>query len=622
MRSPETLALASLLLIACGVASESTDSADHAVGTARNLIDLRADTNRDGVVSFTDPSDDKDEETWTDDHGAVFLANIDDDTKACPTNVDDIALAKCNDAADEVVNGADDALDLARLKTKPWPDAPAGTTANLSFTVPGSVRLFKVKGDSFEVIPPGYALSAEEIRGGMELAIEGKDIVRDPTKWDGFVDVSIAVQAGEQSDTDTVRMRVAPVVASNHLDTAVSTIASAVPDRNNPSMQDPGNAAMVAGLDAASQAAGVAPPRLFQTYDRWTQDFFEPGYMTMPGPNGTQRTIRVNLRSANVSIQYRPDGTPFIDPRNPLRVAGRIVFLLRGKDSAGVQAFDLARVSDPQDNDSLNSFGNMETIPPYTFGGKRFPVGRILRGSVEHADPAFTKMLAAQRVQAPVNVPTDWLLVGHVDETISFVKAPTPRGWAMLANDARMARNMLEQAVAAGHGDVPMFVGKKWITRDPATGLAVESSAQISIKQVLADEAVMAASAHAAVEVDEQVRVLKQETGITDAEIVRVPFLHMDLQGYSVAYHPGTVNGIYITPNDFASPDPHGPVIGGKDIFKASLEQSLAALEVKVHWVEDWDGYHINLGEVHCGSNAIRAIPQKTWWMGAAEVDR
>ncbi|MCW5810906.1 MAG: hypothetical protein KIT84_07830 [Labilithrix sp.] len=614
------------MLLACSAgAGDSSDSSESAVGG--NLIDIRADNNRDGVISFTDPTEDADEDQWTDNHGAIFLANIDDDTRRCPNNVDDLALAACNDAADEIVNGPDDALDLARIKTKPSFFAPQNLQATVTWTAADKVRLFKVKSDgTFQVVQSGYAMTTEDIQRGLELAIEGKDILREPNGWDGTVDVTVNASVGAQTDTDTVRLRMAPLVASNHLDDGVMSIASAVPDRNNPSQQDPGNKAMTDGLDAAHLAAGLPEPGLFQTYDRWAQDFFEPGYMTMPAKDGKQQTMRANMRSSNINVQYRPNPTgtgyvPFIDPRNPIRVAGRIVFALRGKDSAGVQAFDLTRLNtNPNDNDSLNSFGNMETVPPFTHNGVTWPVGRIIRGSTENADQGFERMLQAQKVQKPIRVNTEWLLVGHVDETLSFVKANTPRGWKLLINDARWAIQMLEDEVARGNGDVPMFVGKNWREQDPSTGAEVLRDAKITIKDVLADATVMAATAEAAVEVDEQVRIIKQETGLTDDEILRAPFLHTHMRGYSVAYHPGTVNGIYIGPKDFASPDPHGPVIDGKDIYKVALEQELATVDIKTHWVEDWDGYHINIGEVHCGSNVLRSFPTKTWWMSGSEV--
>ena len=137
-------------------AEPETDAVESAVSSI--VADIRADTNRDGVISFTDPTDDYGETTWSADHGAVFLANIDDDEERCPIDVDDVDLPKCNDAADEVVNGPSDALDLARLKTKPWPTAPADATAQITFTAADKVRLFKVKGSTLSVFPSGAQL--------------------------------------------------------------------------------------------------------------------------------------------------------------------------------------------------------------------------------------------------------------------------------------------------------------------------------------------------------------------------------------------------------------------------------------------------------------------------------
>ena len=551
------------------------------------VADLRADTNRDGVVSFTDPTDDAGEDVWNADHGAVFLANIDDDQEVCSLDLDDVDLPDCNDAADEVLNGAADALDLARLKTKPWPAAPAGARGRITFTVPDKVRLFKVNGSQFTVFPSGSTLSLAEIRNGVELAIEGRDIVRNPNVWNGFVDLTLTVTAEGKVGTDKVRMRVSPVMTYHHALTAEQTWVS--------KLNASGNIAMRNDLAEAADAAGVAPPIEITTSDPWTQDFFEPGFMSMPGPGGKQHVIRVNLRSANV--QYS-------DWRNPLRDAGRVVFALRGRDVAGIQEFDPQRDGD---HDTLNSFGNFETVPPYSHNGQSYPLGRVIRGSVPSfaPDKAFTRMIEAQRVQPPIYVDTSWLLVAHIDETVSFVKANTPRGWVMLVNDAALARNMLVQQSNAGRGNVPMHVGKYW---------SDGASARATIDQVLADPDVMASSAEAVHEVDAQVAKIKAETGLTDAEIIRIPFLHMSIDGLSIAYQPGMVNGLYIADGHFVAPDPHGPVINGKDIFKASMQNALAPLGVTVHFAEDWDTYHRNMGEVHCGTNSTRRVPTAKWW--------
>jgi protein-arginine deiminase len=104
------------------------------------------------------------------------------------------------------------------------------------------------------------------------------------------------------------------------------------------------------------------------------------------------------------------------------------------------------------------------------------------------------------------------------------------------------------------------------------------------------------------------------ETGLTDAEIIKIPFLHTSTQGGSYAYIPGMVNGILVSDTHFVVPNPHGPVVDGADIFQKTMTERLAAVGVKVDFAEDWDEYHAALGEVHCGSNARRKIPDTKWW--------
>jgi protein-arginine deiminase len=335
--------------------------------------------------------------------------------------------------------------------------------------------------------------------------------------------------------------------------------------------------------------------------DQWAQDFFETAFMSMPGAGGAQHVMHVDLRSANV---YAPG-----DTKNPLRPAGQAVFTtFRGKDTGGIQQFDPKH---SQDMDSLNSFGNLETIPPYTLGDKTYPFGRILRGKTPSffPDPTFVKMMESQGMQPPVYVDTSWLLVGHVDETMSFVKVKSARGWALLVNDPTIAKKMLEDQVTAGKGATPMFVGKSWYDDN-----GKPSPAETTIAAVLADTAVMTASADAATEIDGQLTKVKAETGLTDAEIIKIPFLHTSMQGGSYAYIPGMVNGILISDTHFVAPNPHGPVIDGADIFQKTMTERLAAIGVKVDFAEDWDEYHAALGEVHCGSNTRRKIPDTKWW--------
>jgi protein-arginine deiminase len=123
-------------------------------------------------------------------------------------------------------------------------------------------------------------------------------------------------------------------------------------------------------------------------------------------------------------------------------------------------------------------------------------------------------------------------------------------------------------------------------------------------------------SAKAVVEIDGQLATLKDQTGITDAEIIHIPFLHQPASGYSVAYQPGTVNGIYLSDTVFGPPKPHGPKINGTDIFEAQLIEAFSPYGITVHFIEDWDLYHRLDGEVHCGSNATRQVANYWWESG------
>jgi protein-arginine deiminase len=582
-----------LLVIALAACSADQNDA------RRPIADLRADSNRDGEVRVDDDSD-KNKSEWNEKVGAIFLANIDDDNKRCKSSSSDLTIALCNDAQDAVVNGDDDARDLARLKTRPAPQ-PEDATGHVVIATDEAkplIRLFKRTGPeetAFTEIDDDTVFSRAELEAGLELAIEAKDIVRDPVRWDGYIDVQLVIRSPSHGEAkDTVRMRVAPVMTYHHLLPAETVwVANTKTD---------GNLRMRKELQASCLSAEVAAPEPIAVQDQWAQDFFEPAFMSMPGPGGTQHVMRVNYRSANV---FEPD-----QKETPLRPAGQVVFaMMRGKDVAGVQQFDLSH--DAQ-MDSLNSFGNLETIPPYQKDGVSYPLGRVLRGATSSwfPDRAFAKMVNAQLQQPAIEIDTSWLFVGHVDETLSFVKAPTPRGWMVLANDATMAKQMLEDAERAGEGDTPMFVGKSWVdfqTND-------ETPAQITISEVLADRQVMQASAEAAVEVDAQLDILKRELGLSDDEIIRIPFLHTVYAGKSIAFQPGTVNGIYVADNRFVAPEPHGPIVGNKDIFRLAVSEPLAKIGITADFIEDWDAYHRVLGEVHCGSNATRKIPEARWW--------
>jgi protein-arginine deiminase len=573
------------------------------------IVDLRGDINRDGVVDLTDSGDDDGEETWDAQHGAIFLANLDDDADRCPdpTYYDsDDELAACHDAADDAVNGAADAADLAPLKVAPWPAAPQDAVGELVVALPVAaagtdpatlVRLFARDGAGYRALGAKAQLSAAELRAGATLALEGRDIVRDRARWDGTVDVTLTVRYAEagapRMASDTVRLRVAPLLTSHHLQPIEKLYVSQAIDAESKSFRDE-------MFTAVQEATGPVGEELF-TDDQWAQDLFETAWMAMPAAQSAQQRIAVLLRTPGLEEPGHPAA--------PLRYSSRVVFALRGPDVAVVQQYDRQH---PLEQCTLDSFGNLETIPPYAHQGEHYPLGRMIMGSATGfaPDASLIKLLEGQRLQPPLWLDTSWLLVGHVDETICFVRAATPRGWMLVLNDPELARSMLQQAAAAGNGSAKLFAAKKWLS-----GWDTEVSAEKTIDEVLADTEVMAQTAKAAVEVKAQLAALQQATGLTEAEIIHAPFLHYALDGASAAYQPGTANGAVLGDGHYAAPRPHGPLIGGEDLFERQLTDAFAAHGIKVHFVENWDLFHRLGGEVHCGSNARRVLPADIkWW--------
>ncbi len=571
-------------------------------GTKKFVLDLRADANRDGTVDVEGDSDETGEDDWNAEHGAIMLANIDDDDNSCPTRGSDSELARCNDAAEEGLDGAGDLADMATIKLMPAENVPDDAVAQVVIELPGSdrSRLFVLDtGNEWRVWNHDEeTLNASQLESGMTFKIEGTDIPRDD-RWNGDVRVSATVEGSFEEDAvveDAVTLRIAPLILRHHLDPAISLYSS--------ELAIGGDGAFTTDLKRNGEIAGVRNGHFeIPAEDQWTQDYFEAAYMAMPAEDGLH-VIDVYIRSANVEQDY-------FTGELMLRPAGRFVFTaFRGPDQAGFAAADFNHNSRW---DTLNSFGNTETIPPY----EGWPVGRILRGTGNgyKGDGPMISVFE-QGVQSPFYIETGWLLVSHVDETVSFVRNDeSPLGWSLLANDAAWAVQMLRDLQDAGSGDTTMFGDKYWIDYNSNRLY----SARASANEVLNDPIVMGSSAEAILEVEEQVDLILAETGLPEEFVVPIPFLHMEIDGASIAYQPGIVNGVVLDDTTFVAPDPHGPIVNGEDLLKKATEDELGKLGINVLWNEDWDMFHRLSGEVHCGSNVRRAVPDDAKWWEAAQ---
>ena len=619
-------ALAAGLLGSCGTATTTTYvaviqgdaiktgdivSAEMATGgdqkTSGPVINLVVDANRDGVVKPGDPADEDFGNVFDDKHGASFLANLDDDDGD-----------KLEDANDEIINGEADALDLARMQLVAWPQAPDGAVGHIAIDLLGAqnIRLWKHKADgSWEAIAgtsgacPGTdcntlqaaLLTVQDLRAGAELGVEGRDFLRseDKAAWNGNVDFSLAVVDAQgalikapQSDDgmDRVRMRVAPWILNGNT-------AAFDEVRSDKTYTD-----FVADMAVAVPAAGVKYSTYSNWQDQWTQDFYQTAWTSIPVAGGMVQGMRV--------LNARPWG------RDP-GVAKLPISWLRN-NYLGPDKAILAIYRKPDTGSSYDSHGNHDLLPPYTKGAETYPLGRILHGS--GILPETADFYAAQKVQGPpLEVDTSWLLVGHCDEILSYVPAQTARGWKLLVASDNLGKKMLEDQQKAGHGSVQMFIGKK--NYDAKSGAL--KNAAVTIDQALADVDLMQWSQEAEVKTQGALDTTVQAVGLGADEIVEVPILTEEVDGGKIAWLPGMVNSLVVG-DHFITPNPYGPTIDGADIYAKYLQDHLgSALHqlgkegkgLTVHLINDWSGYHVMEGEVHCASNPEGPPnPLMHWW--------
>ncbi|MEU4191876.1 protein-arginine deiminase family protein [Kribbella sp. NPDC026611] len=525
-------------------------------------------------------------------------------------NLADRELAACNDAADNVVNGAADERDLARIRTMPWATAPHDAVGTLSVSVPDRVHLF-VKRTTWE---PATRLSAQELRHGAELGIEGRDVIRDSAVWDGTAKVTLTVAGAGSS---TVTMREAPVLTQLNTQRLQQVLTAATGDEDAEGKQWRADAEKL--IKSTGAPGGLR--RLDQSGDEWTQDIFEPAYTSMPGPDGRPQGMKVLIGSAN-------------DDR---RVASRVIFTeLAGP---GVAAVHVEHVPSPDENSSYDSMGNLETIP----ATPQYPNGRIViggDGTPAHGPaPEMLTLLKSQGVQDPISVDTSWLTIGHVDEFIQFVPVPGSRlGWRAVVADPTAGLKILDQVRRTGHG-----ADKLHGNLPPLEWPYDERIDQRSVNEFLADKQFVGTNEQAAAKISANLAVLKARGGLKAADVVRVPALYtarsldwailetevnslpagperdakqaqLDALREGVAEVPGTVNGLVLNPGHYLAPTPYGPVVGGKDLFAAAIDKALGRIGYQVTYVSDLISTHVSEGELHCATNTLRDSLSNRWW--------
>ncbi|NXV55798.1 PADI1 deiminase, partial [Molothrus ater] len=566
-------------------------------------VSLDADVTRSGAVSRTL----LDKASWTwgpDGHGAVLLVNCDRDDPG----------AEGLDNEDSAVRSYNDLQDMAQLVLRTR--GPCATFAghrlllHLDFGDADKIRVFyggnHVELEMFKPVLGGskLAYTVRPSRHQHESVFYVEGLAFPDVAFSGLVSLHVTLlespEKGLQSPifTDTVVFRVAPWIMTPNtaaplevfvcrwvllgappLPAAGSTPKSRF-SRFAPSVDK--NEEFVAAVGALAERAQVpltVCPAPQNQQDRWIQDEVEFGYIQAP-----HKTLPVVFDSP------RDRGLKDFPVRSIL-----------GPD------FGYVARQAPEGSSSLDSFGNLEVSPPVTVQGKEYPLGRILIGSSfprvggRRMAKAVRDFLVAQKVQAPVELFSDWLNVGHVDEFLSFVPAPDRKGFRLLLASPSACYQLLKEKQEEGFGEAVMFQG---LDRVPKP----------TINEILADEELRKFNDYAQSCISWNRDILKRSLGLAEPDILDIPQLFQsNADSDAEAFFPDMVN-MLVLGRHLGIPKPFGPVVGGRCCLEQRVRELLEPLGLSCTFIDDFFSYHVLLGEVHCGTNVRRKPFAFKWW--------
>ncbi|MDO5728766.1 MAG: protein-arginine deiminase family protein [Actinomycetaceae bacterium] len=565
-----------------------------------------SDTNRDGIANVEDDSD-LENNAATIHSGAVFLANIDDSSGRCPLKDGDRLLGveemkDCSDANDSEVNGAEDEKDLAPLATTPLPDISRTASATISTDEKARdrVNIFLKENDSWKLLTADTVITADQLRAGITLGLEGTDVVKDAS-WDGSVTVTLTITDGEASKQVQATLHSAPLLAHNHTQ-EIETLFT---------LTDKGgyyNGKLATALESLAQANGTRAQRFEPSADQWVQDLFEPMYQSLPTVEGT-RTMRVMLKSDQVRGVYEDEyADGGVDDADKVGIY-QALYGLRGPGVA------VLNIGDSTVANTLDSSGNIETLPPMP----GYPAGRIVIGhrtatnmpkDVDESEPlepsaAVRGFFEAQGAQKPIYLDTSFLAVGHIDEFMTTVPADNAWGWKLVVASPKDGLDLVKKLQDEGHGAQSLISapGGQGTTIDMALEGGHAERLNLNAERII----------------NENIATVKREIGIPDDYIVRVPMFYraeLDDDGpdgvnfdgdyYAADFIPNPINGVVMKNREFIAPKTWGPVIDGTDVFEQAVTNAFAKAGMTTTYVNTYEVLYVHGGEVHCGTNALR----------------
>jgi len=411
--------------------------------------------------------------------------------------------------------------------------------------------------------------------GPLTIAQTGSDIELAIEFGNYAVTGQLVIASG--SNTHTSKLQAAPLLMNHHLQPAEHVWA----------VQVSGNASFISSYQTVLGAKFTPVTGSTVGSDVWMQDEFEFGTTTGEG----------NQRLDVVIDSVRDRGLDGYAERAWV-----------GPDTIA------SAWGNPQQATSYDSFGNLEASPPMTVNGVAYPFGKIYYGRVGTSglNSTLGTFLASQKVQAPFQLPTNWLCVGHVDEFSSFLPDPaSPKGFKLVIADVPAALAVL--GGLAGSTSLPYYG---------------QDHGYATVGSILADTALIALNNDLQADyLDPIVAKFKTELGLTDADIIKVPSLFEQVSncgGRVAALIPGMANLIVANVDGQTT-----HVFTADPFFRATTNQATDPMinafkaasspTLQWHFIDDWDTYHLGLGEVHCGTN-VRRTPTASWWTTAQHL--
>ncbi len=495
----------------------------------------------------------------------LLVPNIDDDNGDGLPDVNAAPLAA----------GADD--DMLQIRVFPVRKLPEGAVIRVEIAEPWTrfARAF-IRGPSPEGLrflpPPVDASIAEVKKEGAVIGIEAADFPAPDRPPTIEVKVRFETREGRSLHDETILCAVAPFLLSSCLDPA---------DRVQV-VKTKGTEQFVRDLGPLVEAAGakletIEDPSIPE-HDIWIQDAVEIG------------TATDGARVAHFALHGNRGRE--LDAVFAKKALSRDFGVLKKGDFRGKQA------------EWIDWYGNLEVSPPVRAKGREFVNGRIYAGTQgERAmHPEVIEFLEAQRAQGPVLwLDTSWLVIGHVDETVSWVPSKVGTPFRMMIPSPRLAVEILRQA----ERDAPGGILNRGAKREGDKSAEFERP----VAEALRDEGLMAAQEHVQGKIDAVRRTLQEELGIADADIIEIPVLfRSDDRWYPGRYFAETVNMVngLLLGNDYIVPDPRGPLVDGRDVLLQAVRDRLEPLGCRVVPLDCFDPYHRWGGEIHCGTNATR----------------